>query len=81
MNKEDYVSKMQQVLRDGKCTTLRRDPTVRTERKIAEHLKSLQDDGHIDDRLCDRLIPRYSNPPRPPDVWFTKDTQRGMSME
>ena len=63
MNKEYYASKMQWVLRDGKYTALHRDPTVRTERKIAEHLKSLQDDGHIDDRLRDRLTPRYSNPP------------------
>ena len=36
MNKEDYVSKRQQVVRDEKYTALHRDPTVRTERKTAE---------------------------------------------
>ena len=69
MNNDNYVSKMQQALRDRRYTAMRSDPTVRTERKIAEHLKNLQDDGHIDVRLWNQLTPRYSNPPPPPQMY------------
>ena len=43
---------------------LRKDPTVKTENRISDALKSLQQHGYIDDKLWDRLTPRYSNPPQ-----------------
>ena len=43
---------------------LPRDPTVKVENKIADTLKRLRNQGHLDHRLCDFLIPQYSTPPQ-----------------
>ncbi len=56
MDKEDYSSRMMTVLDDGKYSTLKRDPTVKIENSIANTLKKLRNEGHIDDKLCDFLI-------------------------
>ena len=64
MDKEDYSSTMMTVLEDGKYSTLKRDPTVKVENSITNTLKRLRNEGHIDDKLCDFLTPRYSSPPQ-----------------
>ena len=45
-------------------STVKRDPTVKVENSITNILKSLRSEGHIDDKLCDFLTPRYSSPPQ-----------------
>ena len=37
---------------------------MKVEDKIADTLKRLCNQGHLDHRLCDFLIPRYSTPPQ-----------------
>ena len=64
MDKPDYNRKMMEILDDDKHTTLRRDPTVKVENRIASTLKSLRNEGHLDEKLCDFLMPRYSSPPQ-----------------
>ena len=64
MDKPDYNRKMMEILDDDKYTTLRRDPTVKVENRIASTLKSLRNEGHLDEKLCDFLMPRYSSPPQ-----------------
>ena len=64
MDRQDYDTKMKAVLQDGKYQTLRRDPTVKVENRIASTLKSLRNNGHIDDKLCDYLTPRYTTSPQ-----------------
>ena len=64
MDRQDYDTKMKAVLQDGKYQTLRRDPTVKVENRIASTLKSLRNNGHIDDKLCDYLMPRYTTSPQ-----------------
>ena len=53
---------MRAILQDDQYRPLPRDPTVKVENKIADTLKRLCNQGHLDHRLCDFLIPRYSTP-------------------
>ena len=65
LNRDEYIQKVGEVIDDdSKYRILRRDPTVKTENKISNALKYLQQQGYIDDKLHDRLTPRYSNPPQ-----------------
>lgn len=65
LNKEEYTSKMKQIVEDrSKYRPIPRDPTVRVEYKIAMALKKLCKQGHINEMLCDYLVPRYSSPPQ-----------------
>ena len=65
LSREEYSQKMRQITDDdSKYRILRKDSTVKTESKISEALKRLQQKGYIDDKLRDRLTPRYSNPPQ-----------------
>ena len=48
MDRGDYTYKMKQVPEDGKYKTLNWDPTVKINKKIAQTLKQLKDEGHID---------------------------------
>ena len=65
LSKEEYIQKMRQITDDdSKYRILRRDPTVKTENRISDALKRLQQQGYIDEKLRDRLTPRYSNPPQ-----------------
>ena len=58
-----YVQQL--ILNDvEKYQILKRGPTLKIEKKITESFKHLQKDGLIDDRLCDSLIPLYSEPPQ-----------------
>ena len=47
MDKLDYNRKMMKILNDANYTTLRRDPTVIVENRIASALKSLWSDGNL----------------------------------
>ena len=65
MDKEEYTQKMKRILDDAdKYRIIKRDPTLKIEKKITESLKHLRKEGYIDDRLCDSLTPRYSEPPQ-----------------
>ena len=64
MDKEDYSRRMMTALDEGKYSTLKQDPTVKVENSITNTLKRLHNEGHIDDKLCDFLTPRYSSPPQ-----------------
>ena len=64
LDKSDYTRKMMQILEDDKYTTLKRDPTVKTENRIVKTLKRLCSEGHLDEKMCDLLTPRYSSPPQ-----------------
>ena len=64
MDKTDYDTKMRAILQDDQYRPLPRDPTVKVENKIADTLKRLRNQGHLDHKLCDFLIPRYSTPPQ-----------------
>ena len=54
---------MIQTLSDDKYRTLRLDPTVTVENRIASTLKRLHN-GHIDEKTRDFLTPRYSSAPQ-----------------
>ena len=41
---------------------MKRDPTLKIERKITESMKLLWKEGYIDDHLCDSLTPHTLNP-------------------
>ena len=56
MDRTDY-DKMRAILQDDQYRPLPRDPTVKVENKIADTLKRLRNQGHLDHRLCDFLIP------------------------
>ena len=64
MGRTDYDTKMRAILQDDQYRPLPRDPIVKVENKIADDLKRLRNQGHLDHRLCDFLIPRYSTPPQ-----------------
>ena len=64
LDKQDYTLKMMETLKDDKYSILRRDPTVRIENKIANTLKRIRNEGHLDEKLCDFLTPRYSSGPQ-----------------
>ena len=65
LSKEEYIQKMRQVTDDDSSyRILCRDPTVKTENRISDALKRLQQQGYIDEKLRDHLTPRYSNPPQ-----------------
>ena len=68
MDRQDYDTRMKAILQNDKYQNLRRDPTVRRENTIADTLKRLRNDRHIDDKLYAYLMPRYSTPPPPTDV-------------
>lgn len=72
MDKEDYSSRMMAVLDEDKYNTLKRDPTVKVERNTSNTLKRLHNKGHIVDKQCDLLTPRYSPTL---DVWPPKGAQ------
>ena len=59
LNRDEYIQKVTEVIDDvSKYRILRRDPTVKTENRISDALKSLQQHGYIDDKLRDHLTPR-----------------------
>ena len=64
MDKADYTRRMMLTLEDEKYSPLRRDQTVKVENKFASILKRLCREGHIDEKLCDLLTPRYSSAPQ-----------------
>lgn len=54
---------MRQVIDDdSKYRILHRDPTVKTENRIYDAVKWLQQQGYIYEKLRDRLTLQYSNP-------------------
>ena len=65
LNKEEYTSKMKQIVEDrSNYRPISRDPIVRVENRIATALKKLCKQGHIEEKLCDYLVPHYSSPPQ-----------------
>ena len=60
MDKEDYYIK--RTLQIDKYHILQKDPTVNRENKIANTLKALHAQGHIDAQLRDFITPCYSTP-------------------
>ena len=64
LDRSDYTHKMMKILKDDKYTVKKRDPTVKKEKEIANALKRLCNEGHLDVRLCDLLTPRYSSAPQ-----------------
>jgi len=65
LDKDEYSKKMKSLFDD--MTTYRpvsRDPTTRIEKKIVKSVRNLHRLGHISDKLKDRLLPSYSNPPQ-----------------
>ena len=63
MDRQDYDIRMNAILQDSKYRTLRRDPAVKVENRIADTLKRLCNEEYMDDRLYDFLTPRYSPSP------------------
>lgn len=43
---------------------LSRDPTTHVEKTVADHIRRLHRLGYIPDKLKDKLLPSYSNPPK-----------------
>ena len=64
MDQQYYTQKMMQIINDKKYKTLKRDPTVKIENKIANTLKRLHNEGHLDEKMCDFLTARYSSAPQ-----------------
>ena len=64
MNCEDYTTKMMEISNDGEYCVLSRDPTLKVEKEIASALKLVCKEGHISDKFCDQLTPRYTEPPQ-----------------
>ena len=60
-----YEDKMNIIVNE-ECTykELKRDPTTRFEKEVAEAVRRLHRAGHISDQLKDRLTPSYCNPPQ-----------------
>ena len=63
MDKKDYQDKMMQVLDNNKYSTLQHDLTVKVENRVANTLKGLRNEGHLDEKLCAYLTPQYCSPP------------------
>lgn len=49
---------------EGTYKKLKRDPTTRIEKKVAEAVRQLHWAGHSSNQHKDRLIPSYCNPPQ-----------------
>ena len=64
MDRIDYDTKLRSILQDDQYRPLPRDPTVKVENKIADTFKRLRSQGHLDNKLCNFLTPRYSTPPQ-----------------
>ena len=53
-----------------------RDPMTRVEKKVTDHVKRLHSLGYVPDKLKDKLLPSYTNPPRC-TVWISQGPQKG----
>ena len=64
MDQPDYTRRIMLILEDEKDRPLRHDQIVKVENRFASILKHLCKEGHIDEKLCDYLTPRYSSVPQ-----------------
>ena len=57
MDRMDYDTKLRAILQDEQYRPMPRDPTVKVKNKIADTLKRLRNQGHLDNNLCNFLTP------------------------
>ena len=55
---------MKLMLEDPTYKKLKKDPTTKIERRVAEALKRLETQGHIDVKQRQYLTPQFSKPPQ-----------------
>ncbi len=63
MNKEEYHSKLTQLIQSGTYRLVKKDPTKTQETKIGHILKNLEREGKIPTMLYNRLRPTGCRPP------------------
>ena len=58
-----YTEKANNILSDGSCRKLKKDPTCKVEIQINDKLKEVERSGEITSLQRKRLLPRQSTPP------------------
>ena len=64
MTREDYDTKIREILDMATYRRLKKDPTATQEGKLSQRLKEMKKDGEITGSLYHQLRPSSSQPPR-----------------
>ena len=64
MDRYEYVTKMNALLKDNTYHQLRKDPTHRVETKVSKALRALEDNNCLSDKERKYLSPNCSKPPQ-----------------
>ena len=64
LDKAEYTRKIQEMLDDPTYKAVRKDPTIKVEKRIADTLTRLERDGSIMKELRRRLTPQFSSSPQ-----------------
>ena len=64
LDQKDYIEKIENMLKDGAYSRLRKDPTTTVETRVTRLLKKWEKDEHITKKFRLRLQPQCSTPPQ-----------------